>query len=349
MILRGVHLSLVITAELARRQRHVVVPIQGSLSSGLLILPRSSRRTVCTLLENMPSPPYAYRLSEDEPQVTLDLSSLAGTLNKSNDKRQTAFEQSRKLHVALVKARNSLECNTATQASSELKELLLSSIAQTPSSPSTTRVPREANLSSRVEEYVRFNAFNHFLETGKLIPPSDCEYATDEEYLAGACMSLCQDLSRYSQGRAIERDVESVTSARNLVRGILDYLMEFDFRNGPLRRKYDGTKYALKAIETILYELSVTGSDTTVASSSDPSSSQEDHDRLPQNELLEIRRRMEHRDNLRETLIKKCRDGQKAAKQVSALSFTREFNHLWCKRYARFLIHLLSCFSFQNV
>jgi predicted translin family RNA/ssDNA-binding protein len=72
-------------------------------------------------------------------------------------------------------------------------------------------------------------------------------------------MGLCQDLARYGMGRATARDVESVTQARNLVQEILEYLLTFDFRSGYLRRKYDGTKYALKTLETILYELSVTG------------------------------------------------------------------------------------------
>lgn len=34
-------------------------------------------------------------------------------------------------------------------------------------------------------------------------------------------------------------------------------MLEFDFRNGHLRRKYDGLKYALKTIEEIIFELSL--------------------------------------------------------------------------------------------
>jgi hypothetical protein len=34
-------------------------------------------------------------------------------------------------------------------------------------------------------------------------------------------------------------------------------MLEFDFRNGPLRRKYDGLKYALRGVEDILFELSL--------------------------------------------------------------------------------------------
>jgi hypothetical protein len=59
-------------------------------------------------------------------------------------------------------------------------------------------------------------------------------------------------------GRAIKRDFSSVVAARNLVQEILDYLLKINFCSGYLRRMYDGCKYALKILETILYELSVT-------------------------------------------------------------------------------------------
>jgi len=152
----------------------------------------------------------------------------------------------------------------------------------------------------------------------------------DEEYLAGACMGLCRELERYAMGRATARDVDSVKLARDLVSEILDYLLQFDFRNGYLRRKYDGTKYALKTLETLLYELSVTGAAVTTEDDDNAGSSPEakkiklDSTKeldasgtlKPQEELDAIRTRMEHRDELREKLIKKCRDGQKAAKQA---------------------------------
>ena len=117
--------------------------------------------------------------------------------------------------------------------------------------------------------------------------------------------------------------------AKALVQEILDYLLQFDFRNGPLRRKYDGTKYALKSLETLLYELAVTG--TSVSSSNieedtdnigekptkiQKTNESESSNLLAVEELKALRERMAHRDNLRENLIKICRDGQKAAKQA---------------------------------
>jgi len=160
------------------------------------------------------------------------------------------------------------------------------------------------------------------------LSPSDCKYATDEEYLAGACMGLSQDLARYGMGRATARDVDSVKMARNLVQEIQNQLLQFDFRNGPLRRKFDGTKYALKTLETLLYELAVTGEESEffnniatkakVDEEPDAKRMKQDDDSsalVLQEDLESLRKRMELRDNLREKLIKLCRDGQKAAKQ----------------------------------
>jgi predicted translin family RNA/ssDNA-binding protein len=254
----------------------------------------------------MPSRPYPYRLAN---VPILDLTSLGKKLAESDETRQHAIATSRKLQTALTLAKNNLETDGTDDSSPVALDSLLTSIAPSPAS----REPRQANLSLRVEDNVRFQALQYFLETGTLLPPSSCTYATDEEYLGGACMGLCQDLARYGMGRATARDVNSVTMARNLVQELNSFLLKFDFRNGYLRRKYDGTKYALNTLETILYELSVTG--TSVADE-EPSSKKLKVENLPHDELEAIRSRLAHRDELRETLIKKCRDAQKAAKQA---------------------------------
>lgn len=261
------------------------------------------------------------------------------------------------------------------------------------------RAPRLSNLSYKMEDYAQFKAFCHFLQHGTLIPPDapcflvshanqstsdmttataielDQEQAkkeaptarsilTDEEYLSG-CISLCHQLSRHAVTRASNAlsdplAVTSVHVARDVVSGLLEELLQFDFRNGPLRRRYDGLKYALKNLETVLYELSVAGvlggrglgsadetkekedgdgdgrdvaghlkkkmkiekeDDVTMhgdeegkdGGATTPSSPKEI---IPKEGFAAIKERMDHRDALRERLIKTCRDGQKAAKQA---------------------------------
>ena len=225
------------------------------------------------------------------------------------------------------------------------------------------RAPRLGNLGNKMEDYARYKAFQHYLLSEKLLSPSaPCftteqddqrNILTDEEYLGGVCIGLCHDLAKYGVTRA-SNAVEDTTAvpfikrARDAVSAILEELLQFDFRNGPLRRKYDSTKYALKTLETVLYELSVAGSvgghkslvigydkdvppvkkmkiadedklekanleEEDVPMGQDDQS--EESSAIPKKEIGELRDRMDHRDKLRESLIKTCRDGQKAAKQ----------------------------------
>lgn len=93
----------------------------------------------------------------------------------------------------------------------------------------------------------------------------------------------------------------------------------------------------LQAVETLLYELSVTGaslelSDESSSTGEEPGAkkprleepSNEDQATI-QEELEALRLRMVHRDGLRETLIKNCRDGQKAAKQAIYALHRKDF------------------------
>ena len=223
------------------------------------------------------------------------------------------------------------------------------------------RAPRLGNLGNKMEDYARYKAFQHYLSEEKLLSPNaPCfttaqddqrNILTDEEYLGGACIGLCHDLAKYGVTRASNAvedtsAVPFIKRARDVVSAVLEELLQFDFRNGPLRRKYDSTKYALKTLETVLYELSVAGAvgghkslvigdDTDVppvkkikiedgvkqeeVNEEDVPMEQDDESEeisaIPKKEIGELRERMDHRDKLRESLIKTCRDGQKAAKQ----------------------------------
>ena len=261
----------------------------------------------------MPQPPHSYKKSSSR-SVVLDLSQIAAEVKLGETQRQAAFEFSLKIRTALIRAQDAVwDASPNEQAAVDaLDALMRDPILQ----PDTDRTPREANLSTRMEDYVRLTTYRHFLQTSCLLPPP--RTATDEEYL-GACMGMAQDLQRYGLGRATVRDAESIQAATRLVSDVQDFLLQLDFRNGPLRRKFDGTKWCLRALETLLYELAITtsrGTDearrTKIANITE---TQPESPRLPNGALAAIKTRMEHRDNLRENLIKLSRDGQKSAKQ----------------------------------
>jgi predicted translin family RNA/ssDNA-binding protein len=91
----------------------------------------------------------------------------------------------------------------------------------------------------------------------------------------------------------------------------------------------------MKTCETVLYELSVTDSTNSAEDLDNGLAGDRPEERaskklkvdvlsnesmgngiMPMDELESIKKRMEHRDELRENLIKRCRDGQKVAKQA---------------------------------
>ena len=264
--------------------------------------------------EFSPSPPYSYLSGKAD---MIDLSSLEEQILADDQAYQTANEICGKIKSAILHSRAALEQpQSKSQSQKDLEELINLAIEEDEKHRAKGKL-RVSKFSFTFGDYVRFKAYVHFLQTGKLILQSSLPSAiTDEEYLSGIIL-LNHDLARYSIGRATDRDVKSVILARTLIASILEHLMQYDFRNGHLRRKYDGVKYALKQCETVLYELSVTGCDVG-SNENEPNTKKPrlDEDTLPKDELESLRLRMVRRDDLRESLIKKCRDGQKAAKQA---------------------------------
>jgi predicted translin family RNA/ssDNA-binding protein len=319
----------------ARTQRRFTIVSSASplINSSIVCLsllshsPTTAFSTTCgPIVGSMPNikPNLPLRYRDSDSNNKLDLSALSAEINAASDHRQAAYDTSRKLQSLMISIRDQIGTPQAAAALHELLEQYSDYLPH--DKQSTNRQPRQANLSHVAEDLVQLAAYQHFLEHGTLLPVVD--WTTDEEYLGGAVMGLTRDLQHYGLGRATVRDVPSVQAACDVVTACLDYLLQLDFRNGPLRRKYDGTKYSLKALETLLYELAITSSSsstTTTTAPDEPARKRNRHDDdgvttqllllLPTDALQALKQRMDHRDELRECLIKKCRDGQKAAKQ----------------------------------
>ena len=70
-------------------------------------------------------------------------------------------------------------------------------------------------------------------------------------------MDFVGELNRFAVLAATRRDVAAVEHARETVDQLQSQLMQFDFRNGQLRKKFDGIKYTVKKLEQMIYELSL--------------------------------------------------------------------------------------------
>lgn len=54
-------------------------------------------------------------------------------------------------------------------------------------------------------------------------------------------------------------DRDSITASASLCHELFGELVQFDLRNGSLRKKFDGVKYDVRKMDDILYELSLVG------------------------------------------------------------------------------------------
>ena len=178
---------------------------------------------------------------------------------------------------------------------------------------------REGRLNHAIERFTEVRLLKHFFENGTLCGPDQLDNPDDENFI-GAMLGFAQELSRYVIGRACDNDVNSIYLCKAIVSQIQGKMLEFDLRNGNLRRKYDGLKYVVKSIETVLYELSLLDDDNDgSASPTKKRRTVDNYDNLvliPMNDINSIKERMDVYDKLREDVIKTSRDVQKLSKQA---------------------------------
>jgi len=179
---------------------------------------------------------------------------------------------------------------------------------------------REGRLNHAIERFTEVRLLKHFFENGTLCGPDLLDNPDDENFI-GAMLGFAQELSRYVIGRACDNDVNSIYLCKAIVSQIQGKMLEFDLRNGNLRRKYDGLKYVVKSIETVLYELSLLDDDTNDGSTN-PKKKPRTTDNyenlilIPMSDIDGIKERMDIYDKLREDVIKTSRDVQKLSKQA---------------------------------
>ena len=186
---------------------------------------------------------------------TFELNDVGKEIAETEKGNQTAFERACKIQAKLVRIRHEMEMGNAPDSVQSLVSLE-SDILEI---CDVDRRSRDGNISGVVEDYLRAKSFSSFLQTGTLLPYSSVRYlATDEEYLAGACMGMCQDLARYGMLVSINRDLDSIRQARDLCSDIMDHLLDYKFSNSYLKRRFSDTEHAFKTLNTIMYEVTVT-------------------------------------------------------------------------------------------
>jgi translin len=107
--------------------------------------------------------------------------------------------------------------------------------------------------SEALEEYVEAACYYGFIKKNKL--PTAKELGVDTVvYIQGVC-DLVGELVRKAINSSIKGDFKTALKIRDFVEEIYEELMMFDFRNSPVRRKFDSIKYGLDKLENLILEL----------------------------------------------------------------------------------------------
>jgi predicted translin family RNA/ssDNA-binding protein len=186
-----------------------------------------------------------------------DFDAMREAMSLFDEQRDTVIKRSRDITKASKVAIYCLHRGEMDKADSQIAQALAAADELSPLVEANPQLRNSGSYSGGLEEYAEAAIFAHFIRTGTVLPSTSLPRCNGDEYLGGV-LDFTGELNRYAVARATERDVAAVRKCRDVVDALMGIFLKFDFRNGALRKKYDGLKYTLKKMENTLYEMSLT-------------------------------------------------------------------------------------------
>lgn len=175
-----------------------------------------------------------------------DFKAIKKELERQEKERESTIQKSREIIKISKQIIYSLHRNDLKEAESKASEI--KNRIKNLGSDSETQINRTA-----MQEYVEALTYLGFVKDKK-IPTRKSLNVDAEAYLCGLC-DLTGELVRKSVNLAINKDFNEAIKIKKLVEEIYGEMLNFDFRNSELRRKFDAIKYNLKKLEDLEYEI----------------------------------------------------------------------------------------------
>ncbi len=186
-----------------------------------------------------------------------DFAGMRKELDEFDAKREAVIKKSRDILKSSKHAIYCIHRNDMAKAGQLLDSAKKDIAALKASISRVHEIESIGAFSDAMQEYVEAVCFHGYVKAGK-IPGRKASGASTEDYLMGIC-DFTGELARMSVAAATKKDIKSVKRIKGMVDEIYGELMQFNFRNGELRKKYDSVKWNLKKIEDVFYDLSIRG------------------------------------------------------------------------------------------
>ncbi len=140
-----------------------------------------------------------------------------------------------------------------SQATKELKQAKAGIAKMNALLKKDARLRSVGAYGEALEEYVEAASYVSFSSKKKI--PTAQELGVDTNiYLQGIC-DLVGELVRKAINNSINGDYATAAQIRDVVAELYGELMLFDFRNIPVRKKFDAIKYGLEKLEDLMLQI----------------------------------------------------------------------------------------------
>ncbi len=103
--------------------------------------------------------------------------------------------------------------------------------------------------SDALEEYTEASCYVHYLKTKEI--PTAKQLGVDVEVYLPALSDVVGELVRKAINSSIKGDYKTALEIKDFVTDLYQELMLFDWRNTPVRKKFDSIKYGLEKLEDL--------------------------------------------------------------------------------------------------
>ncbi len=176
-----------------------------------------------------------------------EFEAVKADIKREDTKRELLIAQAREIIRLSKKVIYALQRGDIIGAEKDLK-LLTKKSAKLP-----VCIHEPGIRSNAMQEYVEAACFYNAVK-GAPIPTRKELGVETEEYLMGIC-DLTGELVRKAVRDVIKGDYGRAAEIHELVDEIYGEFLQFDLRNGELRKKSDAIKYNLKRLEEVIYDL----------------------------------------------------------------------------------------------